>query len=105
MAFPSLVIAVWSIWGVLLVGLLWVLYLILTERSHDPHDARRIALVVWVVIAVLYGGLGVYIYFQAAGAQPEPLTNVAKVLGGFLFLLVFGPLFDRVRKWWYTRGI
>jgi drug/metabolite transporter (DMT)-like permease len=107
MEFPSLVIAVWSMWGLLLAGLLWMLYLILTQRSREPHSARGIALVVWVVIAVLYSGLGLYIYLQTQSpSHPvEGLTNVAKILGGFLALLVFGPVFDRVRKWWWTRGI
>jgi drug/metabolite transporter (DMT)-like permease len=107
MEFPTLVIVVWSLWGLLLAGLFWILYLIRTERPHGPHSGKAIAFAVWLVITVLYGFVGVYIYFQTQSpSQPVAgLTTVAKYLGGFLFLLVFGPVFDRVRKWWWTRGI
>lgn len=92
----------WTLWGALLVGALYALVRVATERTSSPEAGRGLGVLAVGLMLVLLAVAGVFVTIAARKQSPAGLFTMTVILAWPLVFLVADPLVRKYRERSFT---
>lgn len=89
----------WTLWGALLLLLVWGFVKVLTERSNSPEGGRGIAVVVLGFLVVVLAGVGLWLYGATRRGASGSLVTLTLLMAFPLVLLIASPIVKAWKTW------
>lgn len=90
----------WTLFGAVILLLLYGLFRVTTDRSTSPEGGKGIGIMVIGVLLVVMGIVGVFLYYAARKQSTSWLAVLAVILAYPLVMLIAMP----VVQWYKTRS-
>jgi hypothetical protein len=89
----------WTLWGALLLVLLWVFLKVLTEKSHSPEAAPGLGAVVMGLLLVVFAGVGLWLTWATRRGAMGALITLTLLLAFPIVLLIASPIVSAWKTW------